>query len=192
MSEPKPDFPSLSNQLLVSMPLLDDPNFSKTVILICQHNESGAMGIVVNRAISRSLGEIFLDLSMPINDLSVMTMPVYDGGPVQQEVGFVIHNGKETDWDSSISISPSLCLTTSRDILVAMASGSGPEKAVLGLGYAGWGPGQLEEEIKNNSWFSAPADAGIVFEESMANKWNDAAKLLGIDYLQLSSQVGHA
>ncbi|NKB76578.1 MAG: YqgE/AlgH family protein [Gammaproteobacteria bacterium] len=192
MSESKSDFPSLSNQLLVSMPLLDDPNFAKTVILICQHNEDGAMGIVVNRVLTHSLGDIFLELSLPITDLSHMNAPVYDGGPVQREIGFVIHNGDKCDWDSSISINDSLCLTTSRDILSAMAEGKGPQKAVLGLGYAGWGPGQLEEEIKNNAWFSTPADADIIFLGNIDDKWHNAAGLLGIDYRKLSSQVGHA
>ncbi len=150
------------------------------------------MGIVVNRVVNQSLGEIFLQLSMPVTSLSHMNTPVYDGGPVQQEVGFVIHNGNECDWDSSISINESLCLTTSRDILLAMANGTGPEKAALSLGYAGWGPGQLEEEIKSNAWFSIPTDSDIIFLGSVENKWRDAAKLLGFDYLKLSTQVGHA
>jgi len=192
MEESVTEFPSLSNQLLVSMPQMFDSNFHRTVILMCQHNKQGAMGIVVNRLADQQLSDIFNQLSLPIASLAHINSPVYLGGPVHQEVGIVVHNGNDASWESSLCIGDQLCLTTSKDILSSMAQGQGPERAILSLGYAGWGPGQLENEIKNNFWFSTPADMDIIFCKEVEHKWNQAASLLGIDTTKLSTHVGHA
>ena len=150
------------------------------------------MGVVVNRCINYSLGDVFTQLGLPMTDLNHMETLVYAGGPVSPEAGLVVHNDIETVWDSSLFIGDSLALTTSRDILVAMASGLGPDHAILCLGYAGWGPGQLESEIQCNTWFSTPVDCGLVFSQDVDSKWQNAAKLLGFDLHHLSSEVGHA
>lgn len=214
---------SLKNQLLVSMPQLTNPSFHQTVSLICQHDANGAIGVIINRLTDHRLGDIFSQLSLPISSLDCTEQPVFEGGPVNPELGLVIHAAEEsgdesgdehdeaedktgdapttrkkstrkksTQWDSSLEIGGGLWLTSSRDILGAIADGRGPTNAMMILGYAGWGPGQLEFEIGQNSWFHAPADHSIIFNTQIDQKWHQAAKLLGIDYTQLSSEVGHA
>ena len=150
------------------------------------------MGIIVNRLADQQLIEIFDQLSLPVSNLDHIDTPVYFGGPVHQEIGIVIHDAANCKWESSVNISNELYLTTSKDILSAMAKGEGPDRAILSLGYAGWGPGQLESEIKNNSWFSTPTDMDIIFCKDVSSKWHRAANLLGIDTSKLSTQVGHA
>ena len=185
---------SLTNQLLVSMPQLADPNFHQTVSLICQHDDNGAIGVVINRLTGHRLADIFNQLSLPISNLDHTDQPVFEGGPVYPELGLVIHDseGIESDWESSLEIGGGLWLTSSRDILSAIASGHGPGNAIMSLGYAGWGPGQLEFEIQQNSWFNTPADHSIIFNTRIDQKWHQAAQLLGIDYSRLSTEVGHA
>ena len=190
---------SLKNQLLVSMPQLTNPSFHQTVSLICQHDDNGAIGVIVNRLTEHRLGDIFAQLSLPVSSLERTDQPVFEGGPVNRELGLVIHAGEESTsgknrhrWESSMEIGGGLWLTSSRDILGAIASGRGPENTIMLLGYAGWGPGQLEFEIRQNSWFHAPADHSIIFNTQIDQKWHQAAQLLGINYAQLSSEVGHA
>lgn len=190
---------SLKNQLLVSMPQLTNPSFHQTVSLICQHDDNGAIGVIVNRLTDHRLGDIFDQLSLPVSSLERTDQPVFEGGPVNPELGLVIHAGEESTggkngrrWESSLEIGGGLWLTSSRDILGAIASGRGPANAMMLLGYAGWGPGQLEFEIRQNSWFHAPADHAIIFNTQIDQKWRQAAQLLGIDYAQLSTEVGHA
>ena len=182
----------LDNQFLVSMPQLEDPNFSRTVILVCKHDESGAVGIVINRHTDHSIGEIFEQLDINATSQTFTSNPVLEGGPVYPELGLVVHNGTRGTWESSISIDEDLYLTSSRDILNDMASGKGPESALLSLGYAGWGPGQLESEIQANSWLTTPVDQQILFSPDVENKWQLSAQLIGIDISQISSQFGHA
>lgn len=184
----------LTNQLLVSMPQLANPNFHQTVSLICQHNASGAIGVVINRLTNHRLGDVFEQLALPISSLERTDQPVFDGGPVNPELGLIIHASEdsESQWESSLEIGGGLWLTSSRDILSAIADGRGPDNVIFTLGYSGWGPGQLESEILQNSWFHAPADHSIIFDTDIEQKWCQAAKLLGIEYSQLSSQAGHA
>ncbi len=184
----------LTNQLLVSMPQLSNPSFHQTVSLICQHNASGAIGVIVNRLTEHHLGDIFHHLSLPISNTERTIQPVFQGGPVHPQLGLVIHAGEGSgdDWDSSLEIGGGLWLTSSPDILGAIANGHGPASVIMVLGYAGWGPGQLEFEIGQNSWFNAPADHSIIFDTNIEQKWQQAAELLGIDYSRLSTEVGHA
>ncbi len=185
---------SLQNQLLVSMPQLTNPSFHQTVSLICQHDANGAIGVIINRLTNHRMGDIFAQLSLPVSSLERTEQPVFEGGPVSPELGLVVHADPDNEerWDSSLEIGGGLWLTSSQDILGAIAHGRGPTDAIMILGYAGWGPGQLEFEIRQNSWFNAPADHGIIFDTRIEQKWHQAAKLLGIDYAQLSSEVGHA
>ncbi len=187
-------FPSLKNQLLVSMPQLTSPSFHQTVSLICQHDADGAIGVVINRLTKYRLGDVFGELSLPVSSLDHTEQPVFEGGPVSPELGMVIHADPKTShrWEYSMEIGDGLWLTSSRDILGAIASGHGPNNAIMFLGYAGWGPGQLEMEIQQNSWFHTPVDHSIIFNTEIDQKWHQAAKLLGIDYAQLSTEVGHA
>lgn len=183
----------LGNQFLVSMPRLEHDDFARTVTLICQHDANGALGVVVNRLSQHTLSEVFNQLEIPVNDPASASAPVFQGGPVHQEYGLVVHSREaEREWQSTMPISESLCLTSSRDILVDIAAGNGPSQAILSLGYAGWGPGQLEQEIMQNAWISTPVEERILFDSQINLKWNRAASLIGMDFNKLSNQVGHA
>lgn len=183
-------FQSLAGQLLVAMPALADYNFSRTVTLVCEHNEHGALGVVVNRPLDMTLDEVLQQFALSTTDELVAGAHVYHGGPVQTERGFVIHDGNG-DFEGSLRIGPDLAVTTSRDVLEAIAAGSGPTRVLVALGYAGWAGGQLEHEMAENSWLSVPVDAGILFDVPAAERWTATAGLLGID-LRLLNQVGHA
>lgn len=183
---------SLTNQFLIAMPALADPNFSRTVTLVCAHSEEGAMGIVVNRPLNLTLAEVFSQMEIAPADETAGLLPVYVGGPVQTERGFVLHRSSSREWDNMLEISAEVSVTTSKDILEAMARGEGPREALVALGYAGWGPNQLEEEMAANAWLSCPADARILFETPSEYRWSTAASLLGVDMRRLSDDVGHA
>ncbi|MEM7196499.1 MAG: YqgE/AlgH family protein [Pseudomonadota bacterium] len=184
---------SLCGQLLISMPLLDDPNFHQTVTLICKHDDDGAMGLVLNRESEFQLQDVFSELSMSVRNLRWTQRPVLVGGPVSPELGLVLHCGGEQNiWESTMEVAEDLYLTSSRDILQAMASGNGPKSAQMCLGYAGWSSGQLEAEIQQNAWFSAPPNTSVIFDDDADSKWQRAAALLGIDIASMSNQVGHA
>jgi putative transcriptional regulator len=180
----------LNNQFLIAMPNLTDPGFFHTVTYLCQHNADGALGIVINRQIDMKLGDIFKQMQINVTFPTAAEAPVFFGGPVQQERGFVIHNpcGR---WDSSISISDEISLTTSRDILEAIAIGEGPEQYLVALGYAGWGEGQLEQEIVNNAWLNTPSGNDIIFNTPVNQRWQAAAHQIGIDINQLTAPAGH-
>ncbi len=180
----------LSNHFLIAMPALNDPNFARTVTLICEHNEDGALGIVVNRPSELTLGELLAHIEIEV-DAGIAGEPVYIGGPVQRERGFVLHP-PGGEWDSSLQVGPGLCITTSRDVLESLAGGEGPEHCLVALGYAGWGAGQLEREMADNAWLSGPADPAVIFERDSDTRWQAAAALLGVDLTLLSSQTGHA
>jgi putative transcriptional regulator len=184
-----PDY--LTNQFLIAMPAMDDPNFAQTVTLVCEHSERGALGIVINKTLPMTLGEVFEQLGLDCTRSRVNEQPVLSGGPVQTERGFVLHSpsGK---WESSLPFSARMHLTTSRDILDALAAGEGPESAVIALGYAGWDAGQLEEEMARNAWLTVDADERLLFTTPVEQRWHAAAKLLGIDMISLSSDAGHA
>ena len=182
---------SLSNQLLIAMPGMADPNFNSTVTLICEHNAEGALGIVINRPMSLNLGGLLAQLSLDQTDESAASSPVLDGGPVGRERGFVLHN-PQAEFESSVTVSADIQLTLSRDVLDAMAAGSGPDKSVVALGYAGWEAGQLEQEMLQNTWLNVPASPEIVFDVPFTDRWSVAAEIIGIDISQISSHVGHA
>ncbi|MFQ5634170.1 MAG: YqgE/AlgH family protein [Gammaproteobacteria bacterium] len=181
----------LTGQLLIAMPAMLDPNFRRTVTYICEHSEHGALGLVINRPMDIDLGRIFDQLSMTTIDPDLAHTPIMCGGPVQTERGFVIHESA-AEWETSASISDSIQVTTSQDILTSMAAGNGPTRAIVALGYAGWSAGQLEFEITENAWLSVPANPRILFDTPFGERWKEAAGLLGIDLATLSMDAGHA
>jgi putative transcriptional regulator len=181
----------LNNQFLIAMPAMDDPNFAQTVTLVCEHSDRGALGIVINRTLPMTLGEVFDQLGLDASRSRVNDQPVLQGGPVQTERGFVLHSPTGS-WESSLPFSERMHLTTSRDILDALAAGEGPASAVIALGYAGWEAGQLEEEMARNAWLTVPADERVVFATPVDQRWRAAARLLGVDLFTLSSDAGHA
>lgn len=181
---------NLQNQFLIAMPQLEDPNFNGTITYICQHNEDGAMGIVINKETGIDLGDIFDQLNFPSDGQHSHT-PVSQGGPVQLDRGFVLHNDGSA-WDSSYEVSPQIQLTTSKDILEAIAHDQGPTQFVVALGYAGWGAGQLEDEIAQNSWLTCASSEDILFNTEMGRKYTMALASIGLDPAKLSSNAGHA
>jgi putative transcriptional regulator len=186
----------LNNQLLVAMPTLADPNFAQSVTLVCEHTAKGALGIIINRPLDNmALGDVLDQLSLETRQAGLREQPILRGGPVQQDRGFVLHppgGPKDGEWDSTLQVSPTLHVTTSRDILGSMARGEGPANAVVALGYAGWDAGQLEEEIRSNAWLNVPVDDAIIFATPFDQRWPAALKLLGLDAGRLSHQAGHA
>ncbi len=181
----------LANQLLIALPALADSNFARSVALICQHDADGAMGIVVNRPSEYTLGEVLGQMGLEGGDEAMRAQPVLAGGPVHPERGFVLHDGG-MQWDSTLAITDQLFLTTSRDILEAMARGEGPDNAIVALGCAGWGSGQLEHELTENDWLTAPADAELLFEVPLDARWQAAAGRIGVDFAHLADYAGHA
>ena len=181
---------SLTNQLLIAMPDLHDPYFYQSVTLICEHNENGAMGIVINQPTEIPFEELLIQLEIDFSPEHAAPT-VLMGGPVHEQAGFILHSA-EGEWESSLRINEQICLTSSKDILTAMGVGKGPKKASLLLGYAGWGAGQLEEEIMSNSWLTAPVTSEILFDIPIDKRWSAAAKSIGVDLSKLSSETGHA
>ena len=182
----------LKNQFLIAMPRMGDPNFDHTVTLICQQDEQmGAFGVTINRPIGLTLGDLFSQLDIEIEDESISNVSALVGGPVQPEQGFVLHDTKKS-WQSTLPITDNLAITSSRDILLDIAQGKGPEHFLLTLGCAGWSPGQLEYEIQENTWLTCPADNKIIFDLPYNKRWQGAANTLGIDLNLLSNTAGHA
>jgi putative transcriptional regulator len=181
----------LTNHFLIAMPNLADPNFFHTVTYICEHSPDGAMGLVINRPMELKLEDIFDQLEIKITDSNVSQQPIYLGGPVQGDRGFVLHDSS-SEWDSTLRVTDEISVTTSLDILHAIANGQGPSNMLVTLGYAGWGAGQLEEEIAQNAWLSGPAKSEIIFQRASQERWQAAADLLGVDLNLLSSDAGHA
>jgi putative transcriptional regulator len=183
---------TLANQFLIALPALADSPFARTVTLICQHDAEGAMGVVVNRPAEYTLGEVFDQMGISSRDDALRAQPVLAGGPVHPERGFVLHDGQGGRWDSSLEIADGLSVTTSRDILEAMARGEGPRNVAVALGCAGWGAGQLEHELIENSWLTAPADADVLFGVPLDERWQAAAARIGVDMSRLADYSGHA
>lgn len=181
----------LADHFLIAVPSMDDPNFVRGLTLLCQHDEGGAMGLLVNRLSEYSLGEVFKQMHIETDDAELAARPVLIGGPVQPERGFVLHDDTR-DWDSTLRINEHLAVTTSRDILEAMARGEGPKRALLALGYAGWVAGQLESELAENAWLTVPADADILFSFPLEQRWQAAAERLGVDMGRLADYSGRA
>ncbi len=182
---------SLENQLLIAMPSLTDPFFNKSVTYICEHNDDGAMGLIINQPVNLTLNELLAQLDEHKEQLPELAQKVLTGGPVSTDRGFVLHS-PQSGWKSSLALSDDFMITTSKDILMSLGSDKAPEKYVVTLGYAGWGPGQLEEEIKANSWLTIAADSDIIFNTPIELRWKKATEKLGIDIAHLSSDVGHA
>jgi putative transcriptional regulator len=182
---------SLKSHLLIAMPALQDPNFARTVTYICEHGDHGAMGIVLNRPTDLRLADVLKHMEIEGGLGEAGEQTVFLGGPVEEERGFVLHTHSDP-WDSTLAINDEISITTSRDILEAMARGEGPGQTLVALGYAGWGAGQLEQEMQQNAWLSGPADQSILFELPAEQRWEAAARLLGVDVNLLSSEAGHA
>jgi putative transcriptional regulator len=181
----------LTNQLLIAMPGMADPNFSTTVTLICEHNDDGALGIIINRPLNLKLSGLFDQLAVDDANPEAAENPVMSGGPVGTERGFVLH-GKDHSFENTLAVSNDIQLTLSRDVIDAMAVGEGPEKSLVAIGYAGWEPGQLEEEMLANSWLNVTATPELVFDTPFEERWDSAARLLGVDIASISPDAGHA
>jgi putative transcriptional regulator len=181
----------LTNQLLIAMPAMGDPNFAQTVALICDHSARGALGLILNKPLPMRMAEVFEQLDIVIAGSPIAERPVLRGGPMQTDRGFVVHSAGG-QWDSTLKVSEAIHVTTSRDILAAIARGEGPAEAVVALGYAGWDGGQLEDEIRANAWLSAPADSGIIFDMPFESRWQAAGRLLGVELSRISTQSGNA
>jgi len=182
---------SLRDHFLLAMPSLTEGIFCHSITYICEHGESGAMGIVINQPLELSVEEIFDHLQIDsLRDFS--EEPVMAGGPVQIDHGFVLHRNCTTRWEASLTVTPEITLTTSRDILRAIAHGTGPEEHLIALGYAGWSAGQLEQELAENAWLTLPADGEIIFNTPIDRRLAAAAAQLGIDMNLISGEAGHA
>jgi len=181
----------LTNQLLIAMPAMGDPNFAQTVTLICDHSPRGALGLILNKPLQMRMGEIFAQLEISLAGGPLSERPVLRGGPMQTDRGFVVHRAGGT-WDSTLKVSEAIHVTTSRDILAAMARGEGPDEAIVALGYAGWDGGQLEDEIRANAWLNAPVDAELIFETPFEERWEAAGRLLGVELSRISPISGNA
>lgn len=173
------------------MPAMNDPNFARGLVFLCQHNAEGAMGLVINRQSELCVGDVLEHMGIATADRGLAERPVLTGGPVQPDSGFVLHDDGST-WASTLRIDPRLSLTTSRDVLEAMAQGQGPARALLALGYAGWEAGQLESELVDNVWLTIPADPALIFDLPLAQRWLAATRRLGVDPDQLADYAGHA
>lgn len=180
----------LQNQLLIAMPSMGDPNFDHTVTLICQHNKEGCFGLTINRPIQVTLEDLFEQLDIPTDNAAIKGVHALRGGPMQQEQGFVIHD-TEKKWESTLPISKNLSVTASRDILLDIASGNGPDNFLLTLGCANWGADQMVNEIKNNAWLNCEADKKILFNTPFSKRWNHAVDQMGIDLTFISNVAGH-
>ena len=183
---------SFKNHFLVAMPGLEDPGFHQTVTFICEHNEGGAMGLIINQPITLTVGELFKQLGITLPCQGICDQPLHYGGPVQQERGFVLHSQDDKNWESTVAVSKDVAITGSADIFEDMSNGEGPEHALIALGYAGWDAGQLETEISENSWLTVEGDADILFKTDYKSRWTHAAQKLGVDLTLMSGQSGHA
>lgn len=181
---------SLRNQLLVAMPMLDEPYFAKSVILICDHNPQGAMGLIINQPSSLPLDQLLAQMGIETDYDASESRPVMTGGPVQPERGFVIHR-PVGQWEASLPLSDDFSITTSRDILVELPYNPQLSQALVALGYAGWSESQLEQELASNSWLCVPATHELVFNTPFEQRWQAAAASIGIDIHAISWQVGH-
>lgn len=180
---------SLKNQFLIATPQLTDTHFSRTIIYMCEHNASGAMGIIINRPLQLKLEDVFSHLNIDTQQSS--NAVVYNGGPVQTDRGFVLHSAN-SQWDSTVKITSTISLTVSKDVLIAMADSKGPDCSLIAIGYSSWGAGQLEQELSENTWLTSPADEDIIFTQPYEKRFDAVSELMGIDLNLLSIEVGHA
>jgi len=189
---------NLTNQFLIAMPGMGDGTFAGTVVYLCEHTEKGALGLVINKPIDIKLRNLFEKVELTLDREDLADAPVYFGGPVQTERGFVLHerlgagDGDGGPYNSTLQIPGGLEMTTSKDVLEALANGAGPKKVLVTLGYSGWGAGQLEDEISRNGWINVGAEPGIIFDTPVEQRYDKALSLLGIDPRMLSQEAGHA
>lgn len=195
---------NLTHHFLIAMPGLQDAGFAKSVVYMCEHNERGALGLVINKPSDMDLKCLFDKVDLPLQRQDLSDAPVFQGGPVQTERGFVLHEamfGTPADGDkpsndsiyaSSMVIPGGLEMTTSRDVLEAISTGSGPRRVLVSLGYSSWGEGQLESELADNSWLTVAADTSVIFDTPIAQRYDQALKLLGVEAWMLSSEAGHS
>ena len=184
---------NLANHFLIAMPSMQDPVFGGTVVYVCEHNENGVLGVVINKPTDMTMEVLFerIDLEVTAGGGAMTSKPIMFGGPVQDDRGFVLHSPSGR-YSSSLNVTPDVAFTTSIDVLEAVANGTGPQRMLVSIGYAGWSPGQLEDEIARNGWLTVGADAHVLFDLPIEERYNAAIKLLGIDPLMLASEAGHA
>lgn len=182
---------NLTDHFLIAMPAMADPNFSRTLTYIAEHNENGAMGVIVNRPTDMRLATLFERIDIPFEQPDFADLPVYFGGPVQADRGFVLHR-PAGDWHSTLKVSDTVGLTSSRDVLQSLATKGEPGEVLVALGYAGWSAGQLEHELAQNAWLTVPADLAIVFDLPPEERLAAAMQLIGVDFAKLSDVAGHA
>jgi putative transcriptional regulator len=191
---------NLTNHFLIAMPALEDAIFTKSVVYVCEHSPQGALGLVINKPSDINLPALFDKVDLPLKRADLSDSPVFQGGPVQTERGFVLHEATFADADkpeeslyaSTMTIPGGLEMTTSKDVLEALAGGGGPRKVLVSLGYSAWGEGQLESELKENSWLTVDADKAIIFDTPVDQRYSKALALLGLEAWMISSQAGHA
>ena len=191
---------NLTHHFLIAMPGLEDEVFSRSVVYLCEHSERGALGLVINKPSDINLQHLFDKVDLPLGRADLLNSPVFQGGPVQTERGFVLHEpilpvGQapcESAYLSTLAIPGGLEMTTSRDVLEAMSAGAGPRQVLVSLGYAAWGRGQLESELAENSWLTVNADAAVIFDTPVEQRYDRALQLLGVHAWTLSSVAGHA
>ena len=187
---------SLCNHFLIAMPSLNDPNFQQSVSYICEHNDEGAMGIVINRLTELTFSDLCEQLDIEITDADTSNYPIFDGGPVETERGFILHT-PVGEWESTLAVTKDIGLTMSQDIIQAIAEGydsdnTPPKHFIITLGYAGWSADQIEDEIAENVWLNVPASNDILFQTPTEQRWTAAAASLGINLQQLSTDIGHS
>src|SRR5690349_2309808 len=182
---------NLTHHFLIAMPNMADPYFARTLTYICEHNDQGALGLVVNRPIDMTLQSLFERLSLPMSASRISDSPIYFGGPVQTDRGFVLHE-PAGNWQATLRVGSEIGLTTSKDILEAVGRGEGPSRMLVTLGYAGWSPGQLEQELSQNAWLTVEARDAILFDVPADERLHAAMELLGLDYARLQDEAGHA
>ena len=182
---------NLTHQFLIAMPSMADPNFEGAVVYVCEHGAKGALGLVINRPTDLTLERLFDKIDLKLEIAPWRDSPVFYGGPVQTERGFVLHQPRG-EYNSSLNVSDEIALTTSKDVLEALAGGVGPSRMMVTLGYSGWGKGQLEHEIGENAWLTVAADPQIIFDTPAEQRFAAALGLLGVNPVQLTGQVGHA
>ncbi len=191
---------NLTNHFLIAMPGLEDALFGKSVVYVCEHTARGALGLVINKPSDIHLPALFEKVDLPLKRLDLSNSPVFQGGPVQTERGFVLHEPmfaadgpqSETLYASTMSIPGGLEMTTSKDVLEALSSGNGPRKVLITLGYSAWGEGQLESELGENSWLTVDASRDVIFDTPVEQRYERALGLLGLQSWMISTQVGHA
>ena len=187
---------NLTHHFLIAMPGLDDAAFARSVIYMCEHSDRGALGLVINKPSEINLQGLFDKVDLPLRRGDLTDSPVFQGGPVQTERGFVLHEcmlaGSESVYASTMTIPGGLEMTTSKDVLEALSSGAGPRKVFVSLGYSAWGQGQLESEISDNSWLTVEADLAVIFDTPVEQRYDKALLLLGVQSWMLSPDAGHA